>query len=487
MRLLVLRLWEREALLVLFLCLIPQIIIGGVTSCFVVSPSIRHYRYAPIISEASPPTRQLFMSQNNDLDKNNNNNNNSEESSSSNADWLESLRARQSELDALEQERSKRWRKADCESGVAAVIPHDWVRRLDVDYPLVACGSASGAIYVYNLERGDIVATTAGFVSDEDDDDDHNEAIEPENLQQTLRLLFGSFDGGGTIAIAFSGTLICEAGRAGGVKLWRLDTKTGQIVSQGSIKALDGVLVSALHLGEEYLWVGTADGHLQGYPLEDDFPLPLRLKPEKSWNVGSPLVSMHINSELACAVVTTSSGSVEVISLDDDESKRSIGSFFPPFDSPERRASNAYALSATVVAHKSDKNGDDVAAYSIACGGNDGSLFLQPLAMDKFGEVDVTRPFQKRLRSVKPRHLCSLKCLASPAPGLLITAGLDGSMRVWDIDKKHCLYQFVGYKVWLGSLWTDGIRIVSDGADNTVIMHDFDKSSSRRKQKKKPE
>ena len=32
-----------------------------------------------------------------------------------------------------------------------------------------------------------------------------------------------------------------------------------------------------------------------------------------------------------------------------------------------------------------------------------------------------------------------------------------------------------GYKVWLGSASTsgDGLRLVSDGSDNTIIVHDF--------------
>ena len=35
------------------------------------------------------------------------------------------------------------------------------------------------------------------------------------------------------------------------------------------------------------------------------------------------------------------------------------------------------------------------------------------------------------------------------------------------------LYE-AGYKVWLGSLCTDGIRLVSDGADNTIVVHNFE-------------
>jgi WD40 repeat protein len=385
--------------------------------------------------------------------------------------WLDSLRARQIELDSQDQERSKRWRSSDCTSGVAAVLP-DWVRRISVDYPLAACGSASGTIYVTHLERGDVIA-----MSDYCDKNEGEEEKGPANLDQMLRLLYGPFDGGDTLAVSFAGTLICEAGRSGGVRMWRLDKGSSKLVSQGSIPGLDEVLVTCLHLDDEHLWVGTADGRVVGYSLEENAPLALQSKPALAWKVSSPLLSIHVNAEIGCAVATTASGSVEVFSLDDSTSSggRSIGSFVPPFDSTERKSSNAFALCSTIVSH-SAKAGES-ARHSLACGGNDGSLFLQALEMDGRGKIKIGR---RPLRSLSPRHFNSVKCLACPAPGLLISGGQDGTLRVWDIDEMKCLYQFVGYKVWLGSLWTDGTRVVSDGADNTVIMHDFgEKVSSK--------
>jgi WD40 repeat protein len=365
------------------------------------------------------------------------------ESSRSSSDWLESLRARQLELDQREQARSTRLRNAECSGGVAAVIP-DWVRRLDVSYPLLACGSSSGSIYVVHLERGgEVIATSAatttteggGSESEEEDDD----VDAPENLAEILRLLYGSFDGGGTIAIAFSGTLICDAGRTGGVNLWRLDTGSGQLVSQGSIQALEGLLVTSLHIDEEFLWVATSDGRIQSYPLDDELPLALQMKPVDEWRVDSPILSMYVNSEMGSLVVTTASGSIELISLDDDESGRPMGSFMPPYDSMERRSSNAYAMSCTMVHH----NGK---SCSIVCGGHDGCLYIQPLELNEDGQVNFERPFQRQMRQLSPRHMAAVKCLVSPAPGLLISGGQDSTMKMWDVDEDKFLYQFVGYK-----------------------------------------
>ena len=60
----------------------------------------------------------------------------------------------------------------------------------------------------------------------------------------------------------------------------------------------------------------------------------------------------------------------------------------------------------------------------------------------------------------------------------------DGTLRLWDLsapaadgvpgeDGITCLFGLGGYKVWLGSVWTDGRRIVSDGRDNALVVHDF--------------
>ena len=52
---------------------------------------------------------------------------------------------------------------------------------------------------------------------------------------------------------------------------------------------------------------------------------------------------------------------------------------------------------------------------------------------------------------------------------------------MWDLSSAvvpgesgvKALFGLGGYKVWLGSVWTDGRRIISDGRDNAVVVHDF--------------
>jgi len=253
---------------------------------------------------------------------------------------------------------------------------------------------------------------------------------------------------------------------------------------------LRGELCTVLHIDEDHLWVGTADGRVQAYPLDEDLPLALQDAPAMAWHFGETITSLSLCPERGCGAAATSAGSVHIFSTEDDGVV--IGSFVPPFDSAERKSVQAFPSSVTFVEMTDSVNDDDddgsvdkkkrrkekETELLVASGGNDGSIFLQRIELTSTGEVDTERPFAGPLRPVRPRHFGPVKCLRSPVPNVLVSAGQDGGMRVWDVAEGACLYQFVGYKVWLGSLWTDGRRLVSDGADNTVIVHDFTKGGS---------
>ena len=67
-------------------------------------------------------------------------------------------------------------------------------------------------------------------------------------------------------------------------------------------------------------------------------------------------------------------------------------------------------------------------------------------------------------------------------PQLFASGAHDGTVRVWDLaapgeggepPAPRCLYALGGYKVWLGSVVSDGARLVADGTDNAVLLHDF--------------
>jgi WD40 repeat protein len=437
-------------------------------------------------------------------------------------DFLREFQSRQKEVQRSEAQKSYNLRKAACQSGVALVLP-DWVRRLDVDYPLVACGSASDDIYLAHLESGKVLATSASTASATDTQEVPkslpNTSLSQERIDHTIHQLCGQFDGGGTLAVALRGTLLCEARRSGGVHVWRLNPTNGNdgeigLVSTGFIPSLQDSLVTCMQVTENHLFVGTDDGTVEAYTIDDDamLPLTLRMQPDMLWKVGCGtsskciVMSLSVHAELGCAVLTTDSGTVEILSLEeeDDEERlvrKPIGSFVPPFDGTERRSSNVFPTCATIIKSSTgnedftyDKRSQQIQvnkppSYMLACGANDGGLFVQKIRMDINDEIDREDPLEGTPRLLMPKHFAAVKCIASPAPGLLVSGGLDGTLRLWDTEQRNdkFLYQFVGYKVWLGSLWTDGLRMVTDGADNTVILHDFTEAIDQSKNSKPPE
>lgn len=81
-----------------------------------------------------------------------------------------------------------------------------------------------------------------------------------------------------------------------------------------------------------------------------------------------------------------------------------------------------------------------------------------------------------------PSHSGMVVALTEQEHGLLLSGAQDGTVRIWDMAKAadggpKCLYGFGGYKVWLGSVATDSKRLVADGSDNAVLVHDFTRSA----------
>jgi WD40 repeat protein len=236
----------------------------------------------------------------------------------------------------------------------------------------------------------------------------------------------------------------------------------------------------------------------------------------------SIVLSIHVHSCIKCAAVTTNTGSIELLYYGDDGSNQSckpIGSFTPPFvDTMERRTVNAYPTCATII--KVSRNittstiDDDSmlplvapSTFAIISGANDGKIYLQELhtsvieMKDKTLQervdtiINILQPFVSTSKPIQPYHFACVKSIVNMGTdGLILTGALDGTIRLWDIESSWTfdntstvlsnrndsetlsmtmMYQFMGYKVWLGSIWTDGTRIISDGADNAIIVHDF--------------
>ena len=57
----------------------------------------------------------------------------------------------------------------------------------------------------------------------------------------------------------------------------------------------------------------------------------------------------------------------------------------------------------------------------------------------------------------------------------LVSGALDGTVRVWDVSETagHPLYAISGHTAYMGSVQFDGGRLICDGTNNAVLLHDF--------------
>jgi hypothetical protein len=279
-------------------------------------------------------------------------------------DILESLKARQKEINYENFILEQKWRNADCSSQIQANT-NDWVRRLDVsEYPIAACGSASGRIHVMNLETGEMLAETSTTETDNENSlQSADTCIEVERVRHLLHYGSGRV---GTVAIAFSGDLICVSNpmdNSSGVNVYRFDVDSKQLISQGIMKSLEGVIVSCLVLDEAFLWVGTTDGHVYAYSCAEDsevsLPLTLQTAPEMQWNFTGTILSISLHqTEIGHGVVTTASGSVELINLEGEDGNV-VCSLYPPLNGKER----------VMTAILAQTRCEDENSYAIICGG----------------------------------------------------------------------------------------------------------------------
>jgi WD40 repeat protein len=374
---------------------------------------------------------------------------------------LASLKKRASELEIQNEALLKRWKDAKCVSK-ARIVLDDWVRRVSLGkWPYVAIGSARGSIYLADCNSCAVVAE----VKDVHNPDGGNE--------EALSYLHGPYDGGGTLAISMMGNVIASAGREGGVKIFHV-TVAGEddknplqkkLVSVGEIPSLKGSLVTSLLLdNEQKLWAGCYDGTLHMFDLDWG-----SAQKNSTLRVESGVLSVDVNNDIV--VCGMKNGSVKMFSVDG-----TVLALWKPF-------STTYVRSVKIV------GGPDDSSWCVVAGGGDGQISARQLLVDSAGSIESV-PFDNKRSTIEfsPRHGGSVVALASRQGGLMISGAQDGTLRVWDCWEKSnnsdsnyssfkvkptLLYNFVGYKVWLGSVCSDGNCLLSDGSDNSIIVHDF--------------
>lgn len=485
------------------------------------------------------------------------NNNNHAEASFADGDLFASLRARQDSLKKEQQQAQletkelqesnvveknrlmHNWNEANCLSTVRLTLD-DWIRRLAVDlYPLVVCGSSRGNLYLGDLEEGDEMDCLEGVHSDEIHPD-----IPQSVAESCIRALYDGYDGNGPFALAMKKDLIVSSGREGGIHACTIvgdevDVASGsrggkvqqtklRMKPEGAFRGLEGSvdsdgsnvpppLITSLAFDERgFLWAGGYDGRLRGYNYEeldqDDNLLMLRQKrPDFDIDVGSPILDMNIVDETGIIVVTTQTQGVFLYSLHDGRFLMQVDPFAPRRRSLTSQSSKQFSRTAMIVrndnsttmADEVDHDGQGSGALLII-GGSFGHLYQVPISIvtDDLNPSRTMLATVESVSKIRPKHMGPVVSLASPSPGLFVSASHDGTMRVWDcalgeaddeddVDDDDdetpeivagsskpkmpkVLYALSGYKVWLGSIFANNRKLVSDGADNTVIVHSFD-------------
>lgn len=343
-----------------------------------------------------------------------------------------------------------------------------------------------------------------------------------------MEKLYGKIDGGGVVSVAISGDLVASAGREGGVRLWKFersrplpplkspdkkeerglgqdsalgklsqlagnaakgknsdrsefkninDVVEGKLVPLGTLKALERTIVTCLKFdSKQRLWASAYDGRTRAYDVSKCNDCNFRifpLKPIFQSDFTDSVLDMHLCEELNVGACATADGGVALFSL-------KTGTFICGIVLFDVAARSVLIL----------KQADG--SYAVLCGGSNGAIHHIPLKVDlETKVVDEDNPFdvlESTDTAMTPKHTGPVLCLASQnggiTKGMFISGGQDGTVRVWTsktdaVDNKQqrqaakCIYALTGYKLWLGSICTDGQRIVSDGGENSIIVRDF--------------
>ena len=380
-----------------------------------------------------------------------------------------SLRARSLQI---EEAVAARWKSAECTSKISISL-EDWVRRIAVDWPRCAIGGASGALYYADLSTGDILAKSMEAHPGRGGSD------------MDMQLLFGQFDGGGLTAVAIAGDRVVSAGRDGGASAWRISQpnaeKPEELVPIAELTT-GGAIVSAICLSGDdascgAVWLASLDGNVRRFEQSaatgDLFTCTLTIK------VAGPALCLALCEESNLLAVGTADGGVQCFAATADEAvERGV---WRPLAFDGSKGKRGAATRSIEIAEVNGRR-------CIVVGGSDGALHLRYIT-DSGGDGDVfddTLPGSPLL----PPHGGQVVSLASLQPStstsLLVSGAHDGTLRVWDLAADgsggdgvpgevgvKALFGLGGYKVWLGSVWSDGRRIVSDGRDNAIVTHDF--------------
>jgi len=232
----------------------------------------------------------------------------------------------------------------------------------------------------------------------------------------------------------------------------------------------------------------------------------------------SPILSLDISEELEMVATSHANGTVCIYSIGGihgDATDMSIGGgndndpllgVWNPFSDTNNACharSVAFVSSSGGDSSGTQNNGNDP-SWSIVVGGGNGMLWMNeihPRYIMTNGDMDAdhdvsydgmhdttgttmmpqTLPSlfkENSMQQISPGHRGPVLSLASRPGGILVSAGHDGMLRVTQIwPTPKALYGLGGYNAWIGDICidSDGKRLLSDGRDDVVVVHNFSK------------
>mmetsp|Transcript_12855 Transcript_12855/g.38275 ORF Transcript_12855/g.38275 Transcript_12855/m.38275 type:complete len:403 (-) Transcript_12855:10-1218(-) len=356
-------------------------------------------------------------------------------SSEENDAFYASLRARTVEVNTEAVRTRERWRTGKCLSKIAVAAP-DWIRRMAYEDGLVVFGTASGGVGACRVgagrpaEAGEIVAA-------------HERLVPGQNLEA----LHGEYDGGGVVALCLAGSYCASGGREGRVKVHRVAAGPSlETCATVELSAKSPVSAVALSEDARQLYACNLDGTVARFDA----------------NAG--------RDEWTVAWLFKKPSAALALALDERRGALVVGG-------PAETAAFDVDSSAPLCSWPASGRSLAIAEDTVYAGGQDGGLTRRGLAEgDAFALAP--EPQDGSSPALMPRHGGAIVSIGLTPDGLLCSAARDGTLRIWDVSKRgeeKALFGFGGYKVWLGSLACDSNTLITDGSDNTIIMHDFGK------------
>ena len=449
--------------------------------------------------------------------------------------WYDALRHRQATLDQLQQlQQTQVWKTSPVET-LAFPLPDDWVRRVAMDGSTgssAVVGGASGSLYFMELDataqqadENPILGKLSNLHQDRGAEDyvdnDAVTRVKDSARNRALDALYGGFDGGGVMALAFQDGVIASSGREGGVQISRINKEPtkNRLELVGSIPDLQGDIVTSLAFdGEGRLWTAfynqNGGGSIHVYHLDMDVtqksqPVLNSVDPVSTIKAGSGFLSLFLADDIHCGVAATEDNGVLLFTTDgmmlegwhpfhEDYQKDNPGGDYYEDEDAE------YARTAIIVQNDHRSKEEEVSCWSVIVGGSQGTMYQRKLNLSGDGTtVSFGQPFadagsripEKVARaslSETVKHKGSIVAFASPGPEVLLSASQDGTIRFWDCSYHQLqdddsdeickdregktlpsfLFALSGFKVWLGSMITlknNCNMLVTDGADNTVV------------------